>query len=55
VVENVAQAGRLLKQSGLPLIERPSVVNGDAGRWLVHPRAANGVMVEGIEEWGRSE
>ena len=55
VVNDAAQAGRLLKQRGLPLIERPSVADGDAARWLVHPRAANGVMVEGIEEWGRSE
>jgi len=44
-----------LKQRGLPLIGRPSVVDGDPARWLVHPRAANGVMVEGIEEWDRRE
>jgi methylmalonyl-CoA epimerase len=55
VADDVAQAGRLLKRRGLPLIERPSVVDGDAGRWLVHPRAVTGVMVEGIEEWHRSE
>jgi len=55
VVDDVAQAGRLLQQRGLPLIGRPSVGGGDAARWLVHPRAANGVMVEGIEEWDGSE
>jgi methylmalonyl-CoA/ethylmalonyl-CoA epimerase len=55
VVDDIAQAGRLLKQRGLPLVGRPSIVGGDAARWLVHPRAANGVMVEGIEEWDRSE
>jgi len=55
VADDVAQAERLLKQRGLPLIGRPSVVDGDPARWLVHPRAANGVMVEGIEEWDRRE
>ena len=52
VVGDTAQAGRRLKDLGIPLIERPSVGEGEAARWLVHPRAANGVMVEGIEEWG---
>ena len=51
VVNDVAEAGKQLKQGGLRLVERPSVVEGDAARWLVHPRAANGVMVEGVEEW----
>lgn len=51
VAEDVAKAGRKLKEGGLPLLERPSVAAGDAARWLVHPKAANGVMVEGIEEW----
>jgi methylmalonyl-CoA/ethylmalonyl-CoA epimerase len=51
VVDNVAEAGEQLKQRGLRLVERPSVAEGDAARWLVHPRAANGVMVEGVEEW----
>jgi methylmalonyl-CoA epimerase len=55
VVDDVAQSGSRLKQLGLPLIERPSIAEGDAGRWLVHPRAANGVMVEGIEELEISE
>ena len=55
VVDNVAEAGEQLKQRGLRLVERPSVVEGDAARWLVHPRAANGVMVEGVEEWDGRE
>lgn len=52
VAADVAAAGEKLKEGGLPLIERPAVNEGDAPRWLVHPKAANGVMVEGIEEWG---
>lgn len=54
VADDVAKAGRLLKQGGLSLIERPAVGDADAGRWLVHPREANGVMVEGLEEWASS-
>jgi len=28
------------------------VATGTQGRWLIHPKAANGIMIEGIEEWG---
>ena len=48
---DVGGAGRTLKEGGLTLFERPAVVEGDVGRWLVHPKSANGVMVEGIAEW----
>lgn len=51
VVDDVAEAGRRLVEYGLPIIERPSIAAGEAVRWLVHPRAADGVMVEGLEEW----
>lgn len=51
VTEDVAASGRALAQLALPIIERPPMAAGAQGRWLIHPKAANGVMVEGIEEW----
>jgi hypothetical protein len=51
VTDDVAAAGRVLAARSLPLIDRPPVGAGRQGRWLVHPKAANGVMIEGIEEW----
>ena len=51
VTDDVAAGGRMLAARDLPLLERPPVGPGRQGRWLVHPKAANGVMIEGIEEW----
>jgi methylmalonyl-CoA epimerase len=51
VTEDVSAAGKALERQGVPIVERPPVGGGAQGRWLVHPKAANGVMVEGIEEW----
>ena len=50
VVDDVPETAQRLKDLDLPIIERPSIAEGEAGRWLVHPKAASGVMVEGIEE-----
>ena len=47
VTDDVAASGKALAQSGLPIIERPPVAPGAQGRWLVHPKAASGVMIEG--------
>ncbi|MFQ5457823.1 MAG: VOC family protein [Myxococcota bacterium] len=52
---DVGGAGRTLKEGGLTLLERPAAAEGDAGRWLVHPRSANGVMVEGLAEWAAGD
>lgn len=51
VVVDVPATAQALKESGLPIIERPAIREGTGARWLVHPKAACGVMVEGIEEW----
>jgi methylmalonyl-CoA/ethylmalonyl-CoA epimerase len=49
-VADVERTGATLGEHGLPVIERPAVSAEDAPRWLVHPKAANGVMVEGLEK-----
>jgi methylmalonyl-CoA/ethylmalonyl-CoA epimerase len=51
VTEDVAASGRTLAERSLPIIDRPPVEGAAQGRWLIHPKAANGVMVEGVEEW----
>jgi methylmalonyl-CoA/ethylmalonyl-CoA epimerase len=51
VADDVAASGKELARRTLPIIERPPVGNAEQGRWLVPPKAATGVMVEGIEEW----
>jgi hypothetical protein len=51
VTDDVAASGKALERMSLPIIERPPVGAGAQGRWLIHPKAANGVMVEGMAEW----
>jgi len=51
VTDDVAGSGKALAERSLPIIERPPVGDAKHGRWLVHPKAANGIMIEGIEEW----
>jgi catechol 2,3-dioxygenase-like lactoylglutathione lyase family enzyme len=46
VSDDVAAAGR-----DLPVIDRPPLPGAAQGRWLLHPRDANGIMIEAIEEW----
>jgi methylmalonyl-CoA/ethylmalonyl-CoA epimerase len=48
VTDDVAASGR-----GLPVIERPPLPDAAQGRWLLHPRDANGVMIEATEEWAK--
>ena len=48
-VGDVGRTAAALKERGLPIIERPAISAADAPRWLIHPKAANGVMVEGLE------
>ena len=50
VTDDVPASGKALERKSLPIIERPPVGAAAQGRWLIHPKAANGVMVEGIEE-----
>ncbi len=51
VTDDVSATGATLEQKSLPIIERPPVGAATQGRWLIHPKAANGIMIEGIEEW----
>jgi len=51
VTADVAGSGRTLAERGLRVIDRPAVGAAVQGRWLVHPKDASGVMVEGVEEW----
>lgn len=51
VVDGVDKSTQDLKDKGFSVIERGAVEDGGEGRWLVHPKEANGVMVEGIPEW----
>lgn len=48
-VESVADSAKSLEARRMRVIHRDPVGGGDVGRWLVHPKDANGVMVEGIE------
>ena len=51
VTDDVAASAATLRERALPLIDRPPVGTAAHGRWLVHPKAANGIMIEGTEEW----
>ena len=51
VTDDVSASGSALRERSLEVIDRPPVGTGAQGRWLIHPRAANGVMIEGVEEW----
>ena len=51
VTGDVAGSGRRLRERSVPLLERPALPGAAQARWLVHPKGANGVMIEGIEEW----
>ena len=51
VTDDVAASGKTLAERSFSISERPPVGNATQGRWLIDPRAANGVMIEGIEEW----
>jgi methylmalonyl-CoA/ethylmalonyl-CoA epimerase len=51
VTDDVAATGKKLAETSLPIIDRPPLGGAAQGRWLIHPKATNGIMVEGIEEW----
>ena len=49
-VDDVSASGKELADAGLSVMMREPI-NEEAGpRWLVHPRDANGVLVEAIED-----
>jgi methylmalonyl-CoA epimerase len=54
VTDDVTGSGKTLVERSFTIIERPPVGKAKHGRWLIHPKAANGIMIEGIEEWKES-
>jgi methylmalonyl-CoA epimerase len=53
VTDDVAASGRVLGERSFAIIARAPLGGATQGRWLIHPKGANGVMIEGIEEWGK--
>ena len=47
-VDDVEASGRELAARGMAVLMRDPVEAGASRRWLVHPKDANGVMVESI-------
>ena len=47
-VEDVESSGKELLARGMTLLMRDPIDADSSARWLVHPRDANGVMVESI-------
>ena len=47
-VDDVEASGQELEARGMTVLMREPVDPGDAPRWLVHPKDANGVMVESL-------
>ncbi len=52
-VADIGVSAEILKAAGLAVIDRPAISDQDAPRWLVHPKSANGVMVEGLDRSDR--
>ena len=52
VSDDVPADGRSLRARSVTVIERDALPGATHGRWLVHPKDANSVMIEGIEEMG---
>src|SRR4029077_18446362 len=51
VTNEVAASGRTLEEKTDAFIDRPPVGGAMQGRWLMHPKATNGIMIEANEEW----
>jgi methylmalonyl-CoA/ethylmalonyl-CoA epimerase len=47
-VDDVAASGQELVKRGMRVLMRDPVDAGASARWLVHPKDANGVMVESV-------
>lgn len=47
-VDDVPASGKELEARGMTVLMRDPVGPGDSPRWLVHPKDANGVMVESV-------
>jgi methylmalonyl-CoA/ethylmalonyl-CoA epimerase len=51
VTDDVAASGRALRERSFPVIDRAPLAEAREGRWLIDPRGATGVMIEGFEGW----
>ena len=47
--DDVEASGHTLPERGMTVIERPPAADGEAMRWVVHPKSSSGVLVELIE------
>jgi methylmalonyl-CoA/ethylmalonyl-CoA epimerase len=47
-VDDVEASGKALSDSGMAVMMREPTTPGASARWLVHPKDANGVMVEAV-------
>ena len=48
-VDDVAASGRALEERGMAVMHRAAIDATASARWLVHPKDANGEMVEAVE------
>ncbi len=48
VVDDVEASGKELVARGMTVLMRDPIDADASGRWLVHPKDANGIMVESI-------
>ena len=46
VVDDIDQESKRLAEKGIALIKRPPTADQPHGRWLIHPKSANGAMLE---------
>ena len=51
VTDDVSTSSRALQEKSFAVIDRPPVGTATQGRWLIHPTGANGILIEGVEEW----
>lgn len=47
-VDDVDASAKQLEQQGLQVIKRAGINENATGRWVLHPKASNGILVEGI-------
>ena len=50
-VDDVPASGKELEDRGMRVLMREPTEPGANPRWLVHPKDANGVMVESVARW----
>lgn len=46
IADDIVEEGKRLTEKGVNLIKRPPTGDQPHGRWVVHPKSANGVLLE---------